>query len=88
MSGNEDADGFNATELAAQIVAAFISHNSLPVAELPGLIGSVDAALRGLAGQVSAAAESEKLRTGGGLSRNLSRPTISFAWTTESSSNR
>lgn len=39
----------NTMELAAEIVSAFVSHNSLPAAELPGLIASVDAALRKLA---------------------------------------
>lgn len=45
-----DAERANTAELAAEIVAAFVSHNSLPVAELPGLIASVDAALRKLSG--------------------------------------
>ncbi|MGJ0393901.1 MAG: MucR family transcriptional regulator [Methylocystis sp.] len=44
----------NTVELAAGIVAAFVSHNSLPVAELPGLIASVDAALRRLASGATA----------------------------------
>ena len=39
----------NTTELAAEIVAAFVSRNSLPVSELPALILSVDATLRRLA---------------------------------------
>jgi predicted transcriptional regulator len=34
--------------LAAEVVAAFVSHNSVPVAELPVLIGSVHAALAGI----------------------------------------
>ncbi len=32
-------------ELAAEIVSAFVSHNAVPVAELPALIGSVHDAL-------------------------------------------
>ena len=31
----------NTIELAAEIVSAFVSHNSVPVAELPALIGTV-----------------------------------------------
>ena len=34
--------------LAAEVVAAFVSHNSVPVAELPALIGAVHAALVGI----------------------------------------
>ena len=35
----------NYLELAAEIVSAFVSNNSLPATELPALIGSVHAAL-------------------------------------------
>ncbi len=56
----EGAAELNLMELAADIVAAFVSHNSLPVAELPGLIASVDAALRGLVSRAPTAAETEK----------------------------
>ena len=31
----------NPIELAAEIVSAFVSNNSLPVSELPALIGAV-----------------------------------------------
>lgn len=44
-----DSEDASSIELAASIVAAFVSHNSLPVAELPALIASVDATLRRLA---------------------------------------
>jgi len=37
-------------ELAAEIVAAFVANNSLPIGELPALIHSVHAALAGFAG--------------------------------------
>ncbi len=47
MTSNTDQP--NTTELAAEIVAAFVSRNSLPVSELPALILSVDATLRRLA---------------------------------------
>jgi predicted transcriptional regulator len=40
------ADTPNYIELAAEIVSAFVSNNSVTVAELPALIGSVHAALR------------------------------------------
>src|SRR3954451_2787972 len=35
----------NTVELAADIVSAFVSNNSVPVTELPALIGSIHAAL-------------------------------------------
>ena len=40
------ADTANYIELAAEIVSAFVSNNSVPVTELPALIGNVHAALR------------------------------------------
>ncbi|BDV34733.1 MULTISPECIES: MucR family transcriptional regulator [Methylocystis] len=56
-----DSEDASSIELAASIVAAFVSHNSLPVAELPGLIASVDATLRRLAtGAAAAPAVEEK----------------------------
>ena len=39
----------NTIELAAEIVSAFVSNNSVPVAELPALIGSVHEALNRVA---------------------------------------
>ncbi len=60
MSETEGAAEFNSMELTADIVAAFVSHNSLPVAELPGLIASVDAALRGLVDRTPTAAATER----------------------------
>jgi len=39
----------NFSELAGDIVAAYVSNNSVPVAELPNLIRSVHDAVRGLA---------------------------------------
>jgi predicted transcriptional regulator len=49
--------------LAAEVVSAFVGHNSLPVSELPGLITSVHAALIKISGGSSApsAAEPEVL---------------------------
>ena len=46
-------------ELAADIIAAYVSNNSVPVAELPALIGYVRAALNGLANGASQATEEE-----------------------------
>ncbi len=60
MSETKGAGELDSKELVAEIVAAFVSHNSLPVAELPGLIVSVDAALRGLAGSAPTAAATER----------------------------
>jgi predicted transcriptional regulator len=47
---------FDAVEVTADIVAAFASHNSLPPGELPTLIESVYAAVRGFVGPDAAAA--------------------------------
>jgi predicted transcriptional regulator len=41
---------FDAVEVVADIVAAFVSHNSLPTAELPSLIESVSTAVKGFGG--------------------------------------
>src|SRR3954454_6644345 len=40
----------NTIELAADIVSAFVSNNSVPATELPALIGSVHEALNRVAG--------------------------------------
>ncbi len=56
-----DAEPSKSTELAAEIVAAFVANNSLPTVELPALIHSVHAALARLAsGQVNTAPLVEK----------------------------
>src|SRR5687768_14005420 len=39
----------NFIELAAEIVAAFVTNNSVPTSELPSLIGNVHAALQSVA---------------------------------------
>ncbi len=44
-------------ELAGDIVSAYVSNNSVPASELPALIGSVHAALSGLAPGAAPAAE-------------------------------
>jgi predicted transcriptional regulator len=49
-TGNAD-DASRLLDLAADIVAAFVANNSLPVSELPELIAQVHAALVGLAGK-------------------------------------
>ena len=46
---NEVQSAPNTIELAADIVSAFVSNNSVPVADLPALIGNVHAALNTLA---------------------------------------
>ena len=47
-------------EMAADIVSAFVSHNSLPAADLPALIGSVNQALQGLGSGASQPAQEQK----------------------------
>ena len=44
-----DAESFNPIELTADIVAAFVANNALPIADLSSLIQSVHAALTQLA---------------------------------------
>lgn len=60
MSEIQGVVDLTSMELAAEIVAAYVSHNSLPAAELPALIGSVDAALRGLSGSAPAVVEEKR----------------------------
>ena len=56
-----DAEASQSIELAAEIVAAFVANNSLPIAELPGLIHATHAALERLAsGTVDTALQVEK----------------------------
>lgn len=58
---NEVQQAANYLELAADIVSAFVSNNSVPTAELPTLIGSVHAALSTLAtGSAQQAVEEQK----------------------------
>jgi predicted transcriptional regulator len=47
MNENESTE-LDVATLTADIVSAFVSHNSVPTGELPGLINSVHAALQGL----------------------------------------
>lgn len=44
------------TRLTADIVSAYVSNNPVPAAQLPELIASVDATVRGLGGEVKATA--------------------------------
>ncbi len=61
MLTSSDAEDLNSSELTAEIVAAFVANNSLPIGELPTLIHSVHAALQRLAsGPVSSAPPVEK----------------------------
>jgi len=60
MSEVKSADDLYSMELVVEIVAAYVSHNSLPVTELPALIASVDAALRGLGKSVPDVVAPEK----------------------------
>ncbi|MEK4031773.1 MucR family transcriptional regulator [Methylocystis sp. IM3] len=60
MSQVEGAADVNSMELAAEIVAAYVSHNSLAVADLPGLIASVAAALGSLSSRGPTSAPAKK----------------------------
>ncbi|MCJ2045586.1 MucR family transcriptional regulator [Methylobacterium sp. J-078] len=58
MSDNAENQTIDFIDLASDIVCAYVSNNSVPVAELPSLVHSVHAALAGLAsGAVQTAAE-------------------------------
>ena len=48
-------------ELTADLVAAYVSNNSVPISALPELLGSVHAAISGLANGGSAAPEVDKI---------------------------
>jgi predicted transcriptional regulator len=53
MNNPSDGHAAKADELikyASDIVAAYVSNNSLPIAEIPGMIKSIHATLGGLAG--------------------------------------
>ena len=63
MSENSENQAPNFVELAGDIVSAYVSNNSVPTAELPGLIRQVHTALQALAAGAAAAspeAEIEK----------------------------
>ena len=49
MSEETQESGRNLTALAAEVVSAYVSNNSVPLAELPGLIARVHEAVSGLA---------------------------------------
>jgi predicted transcriptional regulator len=59
-SSNTDTDTLDQASLAAEIVAAYVSHNSVPSGDLAALITSVHATLTKL-GPVTAAPEPEAL---------------------------
>lgn len=63
MDANENAakSNDNLIELTADVVAAYVSNNSVPAAELPALIADIHGALGRLGGTVEAApAEKQK----------------------------
>lgn len=62
MSESADSEHMERIELAVDIVAAYVSNNSVPPSDLPGLIGGIHAALNDLTTQSRAAnASVEKL---------------------------
>ena len=52
----------NYIELAADIVAAYVSNNSVPVGSLADLLSSVHAAISGLSSGGSSALEADKIQ--------------------------
>ena len=55
-----DAEALNSSELTADIVTAFVAHNSLPIASVVALIHSVHAALTQLASEPLSATPPEE----------------------------
>jgi predicted transcriptional regulator len=58
MSDSTEALPLDRVELAADLVSAYVSNNSLPAADLPGLISQVHAALANLSAPAAAPDES------------------------------
>ena len=75
----------NYIELAAEIVSAFVANNSVPVAELPALIGNVHDALNKVATGSTQKAEETKQAPAVPIKKSMS-PTSSSASTTARSS--
>ncbi|MDP4022311.1 MucR family transcriptional regulator [Methylobacterium sp. NEAU 140] len=59
MTEDTIGQGRDYIELAGDIVAAYVSNNPVPASELPALIASVHAAIRGLGAGATAAAPAE-----------------------------
>jgi predicted transcriptional regulator len=53
MDEQEQESGSRITELAADIVSAYVGHNSLQASDLPALISSVHTALSGTGGKIT-----------------------------------
>jgi len=77
-------DGF--AELTADVVSAYVSNNSVPMSELPVLIGEVSAAL--MAVKTPAPVSQPEVLTPPFQSRNRLRRTSSSVLTMARSSNR
>ena len=56
-----EADQIDYVSLAADIVSAYVSNNSLPTSELPALIQSVHTSLQGAVAPAAAEPKAEKL---------------------------
>ena len=54
MDEQAEAQPINFVELAADLVAAYVSNNNVPVSELPNVIASIHAAFAGLANPMAA----------------------------------
>ena len=60
MTGPEQASSSNYIELAADIVSAYVSNNSVPVNDLPALLISVHTAIGGLVASGSPAVDQDQ----------------------------
>jgi predicted transcriptional regulator len=60
MTENTKLPALDSVELTADIVSAYVSHNSLSIEALPALIRSVDSALKGLGQQKESQPEAEQ----------------------------
>jgi predicted transcriptional regulator len=59
------------TELTADVVAAYVMHNTIPVADLPGFINSVHAALGGPAAPVAEAVDEPRKPTAAQIRKSI-----------------
>lgn len=71
MSDSSQVAQLDRVELAADLVSAYVSNNSLPAADLPGLLTQVHAALTSLSAPVAASEESVEKATPAQIKKSI-----------------
>ena len=71
MSDSTQAPSLDRVELAADLVSAYVSNNSLPAADLPSLIAQVHAALATLSAPTAPTEESVERATPGQIKKSI-----------------